>query len=305
MDNITHNQGEKWSVKKKMVETNTQRMASNLLQPINAVFQIVDIHHLTRAVNYRRRSPIPFEQVLHYELTNVKFAGKSLYRADKPTAFSQRTVENVLKDGRINWFKLTCGFLKRLLINAGFIADNRFKLAFVLDDTLMPRPQGKKTELLANGYDHDSGQYKRSFRGLTLGLSDGQSFFPVGSALMSSKSVKNRVGAPAKTVDQRSNAGRRRVQAMKPMNVVAVELLQQALACGLHAGLVLFDSWFGSPKMFRQLTEMGLAGLGMVKRTKKVYYRYRQKLRSVKGIYETLRRTHHHTYDHYLYSVQV
>ncbi|ERL65401.1 hypothetical protein L248_2800 [Schleiferilactobacillus shenzhenensis LY-73] len=268
-------------------------------------FHLVHITRLTRQVNYKRRSSLSFPDVLGAILSWVKFAGRSLYRSDWPACFTKRTAYNVLEDGRINWCKLTSGFLAGLLVNAGFIFDNRANLAFILDDTIMPRPQGKKTELLANGYDHDSSQYKRSFRDLTLGLSDGKNFMPVNNLPLSSKAAKNRVGAPAQTIDCRSNAGQRRTLAMRPMNEVALILLQKAQECGLHASIVLFDSWFSSPKMFFQLRRLGMHGLGMVKRTEKVYYRFQGKLRSVKNIYDTLRREHHRKYAKYLYNVKV
>ena len=72
------------------------------------------------------------------------------------------------------------------------------------------------------------------------------------------------------------------------MNAVTVELLKQAVALGLPAEYVLFDSWFSLPKIFWQLKQLGLDSVGMLKQTKKVYYRYRDRLYDVKGLYERL-----------------
>ncbi len=44
-----------------------------------------------------------------------------------------------------------------------------------------------------------------------------------------------------------------------------------------------------SPKIFDQIKQLGLDGIGMLKRSAKVYYRYRGRLYSVKGLYERLR----------------
>lgn len=57
---------------------------------------------------------------------------------------------------------------------------------------------------------------------------------------------------------------------------------------GIPAEYVLFDSCFSSPKMFWQLKQLGLDSVGMLKRTKKAYYRYRGRLYDVKGLYERL-----------------
>ena len=96
------------------------------------------------------------------------------------------------------------------------------------------------------------------------------------------------IGNQPVTTDQRSIAGRRRTQAQRPMNVVTVELLKQAVALGIPAEYVLFDSWFSLPKIFWQLKQLGLDSVGMLKQTKKVYYRYRDRLYDVKGLYERL-----------------
>lgn len=106
---------------------------------------------------------------------------------------------------------------------------------------------------------------------------------------MSTKKKENMIGNQPVTADQRSIAGRRRTQAQRPMNAVTVELLlKQAVALGLPAEYVLFDSWFSSPKIFWQLKQLGLDSVGMLKQTKKVYYRYRDRLYDVKGLYERL-----------------
>lgn len=71
---------------------------------------------------------------------------------------------------------------------------------------------------------------------------------------------------------------------------------------GIPAEYVLFDSWFSSPKMFWQLKQLGLDSVGMLKQTKKVYYRYRGRLYDVKGLYERLAASKMHQKTDYLYS---
>ena len=45
------------------------------------------------------------------------------------------------------------------------------------------------------------------------------------------------------------------------MNLVSLQLVKQALANGVLADYVLFDSWYSSPKMFYELTKLGLNGV--------------------------------------------
>ncbi|MBU5981118.1 transposase [Lactobacillus helveticus] len=71
---------------------------------------------------------------------------------------------------------------------------------------------------------------------------------------------------------------------------------------GIPAEYVLFDSCFSSPKMFWQLKQLGLDSVGMLKRTKKAYYRYRGRLYDVKGLYERLAASKMRQKEDYLYS---
>lgn len=107
-------------------------------------------------------------------------------------------------------------------------------------------------------------------------------------ALMSNKGPKNILG-PCHNLDCRSLAGSRRYQAQAKMNQVAVELVFQALKHNIPAQYVLFDSWYSSPQMFDQIKQLDLDGTGMLKEYAKVYYRYRERLYSVKGLYKQLR----------------
>ena len=103
---------------------------------------------------------------------------------------------------------------------------------------------------------------------------------------MSTKKKENMIGNQTVTADQRSIAGRRRKDQWTL--AVTLELLKQAVALGIPAEYVLFDSCFSSPKMFWQLKQLGLDSVGILKQTKKVYYRYRGRLYDVKGLYERL-----------------
>lgn len=119
---------------------------------------------------------------------------------------------------------------------------------------------------------------------------------------MSSKKPQNVLGKSAKTTDQRTIAGRRRRQAQQKMNLVSLQLVKQALANGVLADYVLFDSWYSSPKMFYELTKLGLNGVGMLKRSSKIYYQYRGRQYSVKALYKRLQASKYQPKQAYQYS---
>ena len=61
----------------------------------------------------------------------------------------------------------------------------------IIDDSLFERNRSKKVELLAKIYDHAKYKYAFGFRMLTLGWSDGCTFLPINSVLLSTENSKN------------------------------------------------------------------------------------------------------------------
>ncbi len=188
-----------------------------------------------------------------------------------------------------------------ILILTPFI-DQRRRLALIVDDTLIERAYSTKTELLAKIYDHDQHRYSTGYRNLTIGWSDGNTFLPVNCALMSTRKKTNLVGSKSSITDQRTIAGQRRSQAQRKMNEVVLELISQALRLGVTAKYVLFDSWYSSPQMFWHLKELGLESVAILKRSSKVYYRYRGRNYSIKALYQRLLNSKRPAGQSYLYS---
>lgn len=86
------------------------------------------------------------------------------------------------------------------------------------------------------------------------------------------------------------------------MTDVALEMVKEALSAGIKARYVLFDSWYASPKMFNSLLKLHRYGIGMLKRSKRFYFRYRGRQMDVKTLYNRLRRSKRLTKGCYLYS---
>lgn len=63
----------------------------------------------------------------------------------------------------------------------------------IIDDTMFERNRSKKVELFTKVFDHAKHRYTFGFRMLTLGWSDGSTFLPVNSILLSSENKKNRI----------------------------------------------------------------------------------------------------------------
>ena len=208
---------------------------------ISAFAKLIGLADLSKKVNFKRHSLVSLLMVITW-MIKARFARKSLFRYARSKEFTPKTGRNILNDGRINWQKLVCLSAAKLIVSLRPVIDCRRRLALIVDDTLMARSCSKNTELLAKVYDHDKHEFLTGYRGLTVGWSDGNTFLPVNFALMSTKKKENMIGNQPVTTDQRSIAGRRRTQAQRPMNAVTVELIKQAVAMGIPAEYVLFDS---------------------------------------------------------------
>lgn len=100
---------------------------------------------------------------------------------------------------------------------------------------------------------------------LTLGWSDGNTFLPINSVLLSSENKQNRL-AEAAPMDKRTVAYKRRALSVQKGTQVMLELLKIAKAAAIPVSCVLFDSWFTSPSAIHSIKEIGYDVIGMVKR---------------------------------------
>ncbi|AKP64296.1 transposase [Levilactobacillus koreensis] len=279
--------------------SNIQHSITNFHYSFKHFSKLVQLPVVLRQANILKTKGTPVSLLLEWLLATI-FHRYSIFRATA-SSFSKRTARNCLNDPRTNWQRLVTLLAVHLIQYVQHFTDSRRRQALIIDDSLFKREFSKKTELLARVFDHDKQVFFKGFRTLTLGWSDGNTFLPVHFALMSSSNSQNQIGL-FKKFDHRTLAARRRAQAQRQMNDVALELVDNAISAGIKARYVLFDSWFASPHMFAELLRRGRYGIGMLKRSKKVYFRYRGRQMDVKTLYNQLRRSKWSTRSHYLYS---
>lgn len=141
----------------------------------------------------------------------------------------------------------------------------------IADDTLYRRNRSKQIELLSRVFDHTDHRYYRGFRILTLGWSDGISFLPVSCALLASNKEKNRLVPLSTDLDRHTNGAKRRWEGIQKATDVLVEMVEEAVANGIQASHLLFDSWFAYPATMRKLLTKGMHTICMLKVTEKIF----------------------------------
>ena len=244
--------------------------------------------------NAGKMKGIPVMDIFRY-LFCLIFSDRSMYMQRKTGVFEggfcKNTVYRFLNNTKTNWQRFTTLLSARIINNfmKPLTSDNR-KDVFIIDDSLFDRSRSCKTELLARVFDHCSMKYKRGYRMLTLGWSDGNSFVPVNHCLLSAAEDKNLL-CEASSYDGRSLAGKRRRQSRRKATEVMLELIHMAQKSGLSAKYVLFDSWFSSPKVVAALKqEHGLDTIAMVKKSSKIKYGYQDGRFNIKEIYSKNRK---------------
>ena len=181
--------------------------------------------------NAGKMKGIPVMDVFRY-LFCLVFSDRSMYMQRKTGVFEEgfckNTVYRFLNSTKTNRLRFTTLLSTRIINDfmKPLTADDR-KDVFIIDDSLFDRSRSSKTELLAKVFDHCSMKYKRGFRMLTLGWSDGNSFIPVNHCLLSAAENKNLL-CNAADFDGRSLAGKRRKQSRRKATEVMLDLINAA-----------------------------------------------------------------------------
>jgi hypothetical protein len=263
------------------------------IQEVNSTifhfFKEFKLGNLLRKCNASKEKGIPVMEIFRY-LLSVAFSDRSMYMQfqtdDFKEAFSKNTVYRFLNNAKINWNRFI-RLLSASVINQFLrkLTSDERENVFIIDDSLYSKTGYKKTELVSKVFDHVTMTYKKGFRLLSLGWSDGNSFIPVDFSLLASSKASNILGV-VKNVDKRSIAGKIRKQAQEKATDVMASMLKSAQVAGHCAKYVLFDSWFSSPKCLVNVKEKcGLDSIAMIKISSKIHYEFDGKRLNIKQLY--------------------
>ncbi len=244
---------------------------------IKRFFTRFHVSSALKASNAYKKKGVPVMEIFQY-LFLLIFSNRSMYMnlitGRNTPDFAKDTVYRFMKMIQINWIRFTTILSARIIRDAIFPLDSEERAnVFIIDDSMFERNRSKKAELLAKVYDHAKHKYLFGFRMLTLGWSDGSSFLPVNSILLSTENRKNRINE-ATEVDKRTVGYKRRKLSLEKGTQAMLTLLDAAKKAAIPAKYVLFDSWFSSPRTLHAVKSMGYDVIGMVKKTPKMFFSY-------------------------------
>ena len=268
--------------------TQANQNDKQISKSIEKFFKRFHISSALKASNAYKKKGIPVIEVFQY-LFLLIFSNRSMYMSlitgRNTPGFAKDTVYRFMKMLQINWIRFTTLLASRIIRDAIVPLDSEDRAnVLIIDDSMFERNRSKKVELLAKAYDLANHRYRFGFRMLTLGWSDGSSFLPVNSILLSSENKKNRVNEAVK-VDKRTAGYKRRLLSIQKGTQAMLELLKTAKKAAVPAKYVLFDSWFSSPSTLHAVKTIGYDVIGMVKKTPKMFFRYKGEDMSLITIY--------------------
>jgi len=255
---------------------------------IKRFFTRFHISSALKASNAYKAKGIPVIEIFQY-LFLLIFSNRSMYMSLLTgrciPGFAKDTVYRFMKMVQINWIRFTTVLASGIIKEAILPLDSEERAnVLIIDDSMFERNRSKKVELLTKVYDHAKHKYRFGFRMLTLGWSDGSTFLPINSILLSTENKKNRINEAAE-VDKRTVGYKRRKLSMEKGTHTMLTLLAAAKKAEIPAKYVLFDSWFSSPSTLHAVKKTGYDVIGMVKKTPKMFFRYNGEDMSLAAIY--------------------
>ena len=162
----------------------------NISCSIHSFLLSFHVAQLLRKCGIAKIKGIPVMELFTYILSNV-FRMGSFYIQKRignfHEEFSKNTYYRFFQNVHANWLRFTT-MLSECIVNQHLrplTSDSR-EDCFVIDDTLYERAGYKRTELAARVFDHVDMRFRKGFRLLTLGWTDGCTFLPINFSLLSS-----------------------------------------------------------------------------------------------------------------------
>lgn len=260
-----------------------------VINEISKLFKQLKLTQLLRATNIKKSRGVSVKQIFEFIFLLALF-GKNQYRfleSKRGQGLPGKDVYyNFLNNPNYAWRRFLLMFASKVTDKFDHLTSDKRVRAFIIDDSPVARNRSKEAELLAKVFDHSKHRFIKGFNMLTLGWTDGYSFIPVDFAMLSSANKNNRYNEVSVSIDKRSHGFKRRLEAIMQKPDVVIKLIKNALNNGIIADYVLMDTWFTNEPMIKDLRDIGLQVIGMVKSNHR--YRYNGQLMKLDEIRKCL-----------------
>ena len=267
------------------------KMTAGVCKPIFDFFtRSFEIRKILKESGITKQNGYSAFEIFMY-LIILPFISKNIYREfviNKNRPIQKDAIYTFLKNPSYNWDSLILKLSSRAFIFIRGLTSKMRLTALVVDDTILEKSRSRFLELLARVFDHVTGRHLRGFRYLTLGWTDGQTFLPLQGRCLSSANASNRIIGVKKVLNSRSNGAKRRQEAQTPAPDVVLRMVKDAVAAGIHATALVFDSWFTTPPLVAAIAQM-IPVIGMTKISPNLCYWYNGEKKCAASIYRSLK----------------
>ena len=261
---------------------------------INNFFKRFRLSQVMRRCNFVKEQGIACIVVFQF-IFNLIFAREKLnpnLEINKDNkAFDKDVVYRFLACEKYNWMKFLIIIAISIIMYIDSLTGKDRKNVLIWDDSYFDRNRSKYVELLARVYDHTDGKYKKGFRMLTLGWSDGNTFIPITFVLLSSAEAKNVLCEGEKKFDKRSNGAQiKKLARMQTFDVMYV-ILEKVKKYLKNVNYVVMDSWFSYPAtLIKHLKKFQLHTIAMLKSMPTILYNFRDRRLSLDDLYKSIKK---------------
>ena len=179
--------------------------------------------------------------------------------------FSRDTVYRFLNSPYHRWRAFLAQIAKTVVCFFSTLTSGDKRKVFVVDDSLYNKNRSKKLELLSRIFDHVDGIYVKGFRFLTLAFTDGISLIPIDFALLGTKKILCEANPD---IDKRSSGFKRRLEAVCEAPSVLLTMIDNARNIIRDWSYIVFDTWFCTPPLIREIAKRNLHVTGRLKNDK-------------------------------------
>ena len=228
--------------------------------------------------------------LLQYLFTLV-FRNKNIYfdtKTNPQSGKSKNTVYRFLNSTVYDWCKLLYTVAVNVILSLIPLTSENRENVLIVDDTLYSRSRSKKVDMLTKVYDHNTGEYIKGFKLLSIAWSDGNTTVPLRFCPLVSTNKKMIINGLPNDMDKRTRAYKLRRAAMRNPVDAMLDLIGSIDLSLLKVRYVLFDSWFAFPSVIMSVCRQNVNVVCMLKRMYRVYYTFNGKKYNLQKLYETV-----------------
>ena len=218
------------------------------------------------------------------------FTQKNFYRTltneRESLPFEKDAVYRFLGNSSAKWEELVPSLACVVIPVIDDLTSKERRSALIIDDSPYYRDRSKKVELLSRFKDHSENRYYNGFNMLNMVWSDGVTTIPVDFRMVASNNDDCLIEGSHVKKDNRTIATRRRKQARTPKPKLVLEMLEKAKGTPAHAGHVLIDSWFSTPKAILDINRLGYDVVARLKNNNNYRYKYNGQVLPISKIFK-------------------